>query len=762
MQHSFTTLAILLITAICNADTISWTAPEATPAGSAPAITGYEVWKRQGREWQLDQSVSSATTTATVSPGVGNLEGEFAVRALWSGGRTALSDPVFTNDWLQNLPTPDGSNTVNNTMSRAAIQAVLNAAQPGDVIYFDGGEYLHTTDDSMLQLGGSTGAVDGQPGKHITIMPIPGETATFRGNPSLTNDHRCFSFTGDYWRIYGMTITEMGEEAIRGYSKGGRIEENTIYNGWRTGITMGGGPTMTVCEDMEARYNKCSYHQIQNGLSWGNDYGATTRNFRFIRNVSFKNGFDIATNRLNEFGGGNSDGIAGAKGFMLAVTENENGFDAWDFPEGTAVTGSVFHQNINFMNADDAMDLLPGHGASIVGNLAWGNTPSGQSAVKIVLDSYGKGTYIGNTCIGTTNYPYDSDTLYLASMDPPIEVGDVVLGASSGATGTVTDVVTFTGGAGCPPWGIYLSGESGSFFDNETITVGGVPHGVAEVNGQLGLNLRPYGMTLWYENGSGSFPAGQVVTGSVSGATATINGATLKKGDPLLGTAEGIVRIGGTMTNQFRAEDSLIVGGVTVADIHEENGRIGFEPGENFVANSTMYGAAAISNTYDPFTHGASGATRGNIVQGENINYTYGQTSSDNFLGEDEAGSPDLHNPAYDPRLPVLTGTTVQEQWRNLYREHMEQIMPTPGGNMHDAMVFEPMFHHATPADHPTKPSDPADLTKLHWYGSAPDIGASQFTEYWPPVVTVTDGGNGLAAGTATAATATATNLSTP
>src|SRR5690606_30405243 len=67
-------------------------------------------------------------------------------------------------------------------------------------------------------------------------------------------------------------------------------------------------------------------------------------------------------------------------------------------------------------------------------------------------------------------WPYVSGGVWTVSYDAettPFTVGEVVTGGTSGATGTVIEVIT---GALPGEGGLILSGDSGTFEDNEALT----------------------------------------------------------------------------------------------------------------------------------------------------------------------------------------------------------------------------------------------------------------------------------------------------
>ncbi|MBM4033775.1 MAG: hypothetical protein FJ291_18610 [Planctomycetes bacterium] len=115
------------------------------------------------------------TVVARVGPA---LAADYYVANKPSSGAGAQEDPFG----LADLPGPDGK------LSRA-----LSALQPGDTLWFRGGEYRCRTKPGAYYLGYIRPPRSGEPGKPISFRALPGEAATLvpaeAGQPLLgSND----------------------------------------------------------------------------------------------------------------------------------------------------------------------------------------------------------------------------------------------------------------------------------------------------------------------------------------------------------------------------------------------------------------------------------------------------------------------------------------------------------------------------------------------------------------------------------------------
>lgn len=748
-------LAIAALTAICNADTITWSAPETTPAGSSPAVTGYEVWEETTPgTWALDQSLGAGVTSATVSAGT------YAVRALYSGGRTALSDPVTTNDWYQSLPAVDeGVNTVESTDSRATIQAAIDGLSAGDTLYFHGGTYSHSTNNVFLTVG-----VNGTSGNEINLVAVPGEVPILKGvfDPATENDtgpaNEPFALVrlqGDYLRFYGFELKEAGGSGLVVDGSHILVEECNVHDNWGMNIVIGDHNQENTDDVTNVTIRHCVANNSREGggifLRPEDNAGYVIDDITVERCITNENGFD-STGVININGGGNSDGIFSFKTSHTTYLE-------YDTPYvGRANRCRNFHviQNIVGRNGDDGVDINTGDGTLLLGNIIFDNHPGGGKGAKMFVPVFEDHSYVGNVTLGSTTSLATATEIHFTNGTLEPMVGETVTGATSGATATIDsfDIFSNAGGswAGNNAEGrIIISGKSGEFEGGELLTT---PTGsftnfrVAQVTGP---EHRVTEMSLFYDSGgTTAISNGDSITGGTSGATAVVETVVaLWAGSWAGGDAEGLLILeAGSTVGTFQEDEAIEVSATDRATVHAISGDIGYGTdgigGRVNEINWTSLNHAPPGHT----GHGISWADANNARNiGEarnNLSYnndtdtpaTTAFTSSTNHYNA-EVAVPDIHDEDYQNPGTVLTGTTIQEKWRNKWRTVMNNIMPTTGGNMDDNGTLDTDYHHATAADHSTTPSDPSDLTKMHWHGTVPDIGASQFFELWAPVVSV-------------------------
>lgn len=121
------------------------------------------------------------------------------------------------------------------------LQAAVDKAQPGDTIYVRGGTYYPT----MMKDGSKTTVritKKGTPDAWFTIKTFPGEfpVLNFRDQPKKVSV-RGILLEGDYWHIYGLHITEAGDNGIKLEGSHNIIERCTFSYNDDTGLQLGFG-----------------------------------------------------------------------------------------------------------------------------------------------------------------------------------------------------------------------------------------------------------------------------------------------------------------------------------------------------------------------------------------------------------------------------------------------------------------------------------------------------------------------------------------
>ncbi|NDW11435.1 T9SS C-terminal target domain-containing protein [Bacteroides sp. 214] len=144
------------------------------------------------------------------------------------------------------------------------LQKAVDAAVAGDFIVCRGGTYY----PNMKKDGSKTTIRlnhSGEAGKRITIMAYPDETPilNFKDQPKKVSV-RGIQLDGNYWHIYGLHITEAGDNGIKLEGNHNIIERCTLYKNDDTGIQLGFGhkfsDTHPGIGDNDGSY--CSYNYI--------------------------------------------------------------------------------------------------------------------------------------------------------------------------------------------------------------------------------------------------------------------------------------------------------------------------------------------------------------------------------------------------------------------------------------------------------------------------------------------------------------------
>jgi len=205
------------------------------------------------------------------------------------------------------------------------LQKAVDQAQPGDSIYVRGGTYYPSafrdkmSDGKLLQTNKVLIDKKGDADHWYTIKTFPGEfpVLNFKNQPKGTNKSSTYGgiqLEGDYWHIYGLHITEAGDNGIKLEGSHNKIERCTFSKNDDTGIQLGFGHKF---EDSHPGISKndgtyCAYNDVINCDSYLN--------------------FDQTT------GGGNADGFAckmhnGIGNRFIGCRAWHNSDDAWDLYE---------------------------------------------------------------------------------------------------------------------------------------------------------------------------------------------------------------------------------------------------------------------------------------------------------------------------------------------------------------------------------------------------------------------------------------------
>lgn len=639
-----------------GANTVSWDKPLLLGNGGAiPAstITGYRVYKKVG-------------------------EDRYAVATDYVGGQSILSDSILKDDWLDNLPTPTGANTVSGADSVSAIQAAVAALTPGDTLYFSdtGGDIVFPTTGTGPIGFFLSCTQSGLDGNRINLVAVPGESPVIRGAGWVDDDvgpagnQTLIDVSGDFWRLYGIEIADSTKYGVNLHGNDAYMAECNAHDCWSNNIVVGDENVgADDCTGVVVEFNKAHHSRVGAGiaiiLEAGTSYNVD--NITIRRNLVYRNGFR-ANSTPHPFMGGNSDGIVV---FKLAHTDYIPGSGPLD----PGVTGRENRmrdfkvlQNISLLNGDDGIDVSSGNGTIIQGNFVLKNGPSGNKGYKIFAEIYERQKWVCNASIG----------------------------------------------------------------DNSDIFIGdGILYYKDLVSGQ-------------------SFSPGDVIVGSLSGATCTVNAVTVSTnvGD------EGFLEVSGVSGN-FQSDDVLRVSAVDIAEVFSLGQTAGFEGRVNDSEATRSFGIVD-SVGWTSINHDLPGAfaNRGlttPIAPGttpDQVNLlSFGNKSVDNLGGGTPLTSlintggvtPDLENLGSFPITETFTGATIQDQWRNLYRQLQAHIMPINGGNCYNTGTVATSlleYYHQNAADDPDRPSPPEDNTKAIWTNGGVDIGAVAHQYLLPPVLT--------------------------
>ena len=662
VEESESSATFSLVTTISDEDTLSyvdgsntvtWAKPTLQGNGTAiPAstITGYKVYKKT----------------------VGSDE-FYAVATTYSGGQSPLGNVVMASHWLDTLPAPDATNTVDATDSVAAIQAALAALTAGDVLYIDGSQGTINFTTTGI---GSAGyfldcSQDGTSSDYIYLIGINSPVIAGVGwadeavGPS--GNQVLIDVGGNYWRVHGFEIQDSGQMGVNLHGQYNEMYEVNAHSNWLHGIVYGNDNGEGIhAENITIKYCKSHHNRTGSGFAHILETNVNSRcdNANISCNIAYRNGFND-DNTMNPYLGGNSDGFVGTKESHDAFLP---GGDLDPVTEGryNRTRNLTLGKNISFWNADDGYDHSVGLDSVGMGNFAVENGPSGKKGFKILRNLYEDTSWVCNAAISTT------------------------------------------------------------------------------------ANI--FGNVIYYKDleGGQSFSVSDVITGSISGATATVDSVTTSTNV----SDEGILEVS-SVSGTFQTDDDLLVSSVKIAEVMGLGQTLGFEgrvnsseptrpyPVLNQIGftgiNHDLPGALANRGISTPAGHVTTSPDMGNLLSWNNksVDNTGGVTPLSSLLNNGGV-TPGIENLTAYTLSESFTGSTIEEQWRNAYLALQAHIMPVSGGNCHNAGTggaYINVYYHLTAADDATTPSDPDDMTKAPWTGSAPDIGAVPYVYLRPPII---------------------------
>jgi hypothetical protein len=132
------------------------------------------------------------------------------------------------------------------------LQKAVDQAQPGDSIYVRGGTYYPSawrdkmSDGKLLKTNKILIDKKGDADHWYTIKTFPGEfpVLNFKDQPKGTNKSTTYGgiqLSGDYWHIYGLHITQAGDNGIKVEGSHNKVERCTFSYNDDTGLQLGFG-----------------------------------------------------------------------------------------------------------------------------------------------------------------------------------------------------------------------------------------------------------------------------------------------------------------------------------------------------------------------------------------------------------------------------------------------------------------------------------------------------------------------------------------
>ena len=164
----------------------------------------------------------------------------------WTGPHS-VENCIYVASWA-----PDDSGDGSWEHPYYNLQKAVDQAQPGDSIYVRGGTYYPSawrdkmSDGKMLQTNKILIDKKGDADHWYTIKTFPGEfpVLNFKEQPKGTNKSSTYGgiqLEGDYWHIYGLHITQAGDNGIKVEGSHNKIERCTFSYNDDTGLQLGFG-----------------------------------------------------------------------------------------------------------------------------------------------------------------------------------------------------------------------------------------------------------------------------------------------------------------------------------------------------------------------------------------------------------------------------------------------------------------------------------------------------------------------------------------
>ena len=676
-----------------NTSPIDWTHQTTKTDGTSSAgfPTGSKIYQWDGDSFALYATITSPSTL-TYDVEIGNT---YAVATTFSGGQSALSEPVaMVGTWRDALIAaypPAAANTVSAVTSSSAVATKIAALNKltNPVLYVsdDDGNISWTTSNSLGWIHVPV-TINGDASNYITIMAKPGDTPVIHGHyPTASNtSQRLVTVYGDYIRIYGLTVESSARFGFDIRGSYADIRENIAQDNYDSGFLLHyndeDGDGYNRGNVLE--YNISRFARVDPGISISFDGGATSAwldDNVIQRNIVYRNGFDRSNVVTDP--SGNADGI---NGFKLLHEEFLPGVINFSSGSEEPLVGHVIEQV-------GSSPVKQGEVAYV--SLTSGSWAGGDAAGKIfvvhsVSSAFGTSAVIKNNTTATADIANTTSSSNSASgYYDPAEHSN----RQSAARGTqIRYNIVFANHDDCID---VSAGLDTKFISNIGANCGSSGNRGIKIFADIFESNTVLGNLLFRQNPDG-------LTGSSFGFEQNVNFPAISTHIPHLG------------------------------------GPINYNTGNGAYHHDT----GTLSTTNFKFESNATGLNLNNVsgLGGSDSGPNGTFTSTTNSFNS----TPAINDDTYVLVSETLTGTLVEDMWRNKYYEVTNKFMPTLSGNVYNNGTNNTTYYQATADDNTTTPADPRDLTKIHWFSKGeaspvPDRGPVGYTKIRPPVLVLGD-----------------------
>jgi hypothetical protein len=393
----------IIVPAAVPSGNMSWTKPTILANGDAitTEVTGYKIYSKSG-SYSLHSTISDEDTLSASVPA-----GTYAVAATFSGGQTALSDPITLPVYVSPGTTRVVGTGETYPATLTGIQDAIDDSSAGDVVQLRG-ETFNLSVTAGVQI---TVAVSGTANDPIIIESFPDERAIINGpgsasvwqthvdeNPGTNSNggsETGIQITGDYIHLKNLDIVYFTDGCVVVRSSTGvRIEGVYAINWGRSArIAIRAQPSNADDEinGFIMRYCRAEFSRLGVGIGLAPvTTAAETADLnqpRIERCISSWNGYEedfVLTNAQGT--GGNSGG--GIESVFLHPAQGGT--------DPHPVKGCVCKESIFYHNADDSLHVSAGPDYLLLNNTMMEGGPMGNRGIKMKNPAFGDHTQIGN------------------------------------------------------------------------------------------------------------------------------------------------------------------------------------------------------------------------------------------------------------------------------------------------------------------------------------------------------------------------------